>query len=430
MIFLPLLASLAQAQDVVDNDARLLGVEPAAQTTEAPATTQPDVQATVVDTVAPAAPAPAPKRATLSAPVPVDTSWLWSFGGPLGLLVIAAGGAWYVRKNGLKIPGMSGNGLANFQEGPQVVVRSRTPLAGQDVLAVVEITGIANPRRLLVAGGPGGSRLLSDLSAVANDESATSDAITRAVQTALAGAWATPQMTPAAPVPMAAAAAPMPVAPQPVVAAAPAPVAAPAATQLQHAASAPANTPPPAAPQATVEIVPVQFPEEAAANEEIDEAPSRDRQGGQAFEAELANELDHVEISRARRARRELVADPTEAAPRRGRRNDWRSAAYLSRDAEPIAEIGDGRPARDTRRPARARRMEDRKGRRRELERNNNSRGHLAALTRGAKPDAGQRFPNRRNGGVVRDAESRRERTEAARALLEQVMARRARDER
>jgi hypothetical protein len=217
---------------------------------------------------------------------------------------------------------------------------------------------------------------------------------------------------------------------QPLVAAAMAPA---AATQIQQAAAQPAATPKAAPRQATVEIVPAQFPDESSANEEIDGMPDSARQGRQAFEARLNNEMDEVAVSRDRRGRQPVAEDNHSAdRARPGRAADWRSATYLARDERrhdsPMGELGDGRPSSDTRRPARARRMEDRKVRRREIERSD--RGHLEALARRPAPDAGQRFANRKTAGVVRDASSRKERTEAARALLEQVMARRARDDR
>ena len=188
--------------------------------------------------------------------------------------------------------------------------------------------------------------------------------------------------------------------------------------------------------------------------EDEEEVPRRGRasQGEQAFENALKDEM------RARRAQVPPTERPRKEASRsalQGRARDWRSATYLQesdddppREEDLVDVIGEfahlhkggtqgsarggSRGAvRGTARTTAAAREPVRK------RRQGASRGHLEQLVRNHDDGTGRRFggsasvsETRRPTPVLREAGSRRERTEAARALLEKVMAQRRGDAR
>ncbi|MFK7929249.1 MAG: hypothetical protein AB8H79_13735 [Myxococcota bacterium] len=424
MIWLSLLATLALAQDGPDP----LGLYAA----ETPAAVEGAPVAAEGTAAAPPTAPPAPgvgtprEGATVRAPIPADLGWVWSYGGPLLLLGGALGAAWVIRKKGLKIPGLSGAGLSAFTaESPAVEVKAQATLAGQNSLAVVQVNGFGPPRSLLVTAGPGGSRLVADLTpavpqaAVPQGADAVADAIRQALGGAAGQVAASTAVPPAVIAPTVAPPAVMavagPVGTAPVAQAAPiaAPAPAPEPQDAIQQAPAPTSTPIP---------TPVEIPAPSAQGDQPQDIGSAD-----VFDTELAGAMDRVELSRP------LSPPPLPpVAPRRSR-EDWRARAYTQRAAEPPPAPEDlvdviGELSSQHRRRGRASESTGRRaatpstqGRAR--------RAHVEALTKNAPQPIGRRFGgSSRRSAIVRDAGSRSERTQAARDLLEQVMARRRTD--
>lgn len=450
MIWLPLVTTLALAQgpDPLGLNAATgegtgeMTPDPIAEATAlAEATIAAEVQpTTAAQAPAPIAARPAPPKPETPAPSAsaaplVDGGWLFSFGGPLILLLGVGGALWYIRKNGLSLGSMNLQGLRAFTggaipEGVQLRVSARTPLAGQDGLAIVHVDGLARPRQLLVTTGPGGSRLIADLSpdpATPAAPAVGTDALAEVLQKALESRWTAPQA-------VAQAAAPAATPPAVATMAAHAPAPAPAQAQAP-AAPAPAPTPvvstgPAPAPASTAGvaitsagIAPVLSHREAPATH--------------AFERHLASEVQSAQDEptqdaappRTRPRSQDRISLSAEREPRPAQRGaDWRSATYLSRAEEPPPREEDlvdviGENAADFR---------ERHGRstprRRATTGRRRSAGHLAQLARSeVRPDS-RRVGGERRRNVLREAGSRQERTDAARALLERVMAQRRGD--
>lgn len=405
MIWLSLMATLAMAQDGPDPLGLYDGAAPPA------AATADTGQAPPTAAVAPVAIQTARPAPVATAPVPVGSGWLWSYGGPLVLLGGALAGAWMIRKRGLKIPGFGGQALAAFQaEGPSVEVKARTPLAGQNTLAVVEVTGFGPTRSLLVTAGPGGSRLVADLSGQPSQPPAQgADAVADAIRQALSPAAAAASTPVQAPVPVLAA---------PI-------IAAPQASQaaVQSTPQAPTAVPTAAVP-VPAERAPA-IPTPAVPDAQGDQ-PDPGAPADLAFQSELAGAMDSVQ-------RREPATEPPPSAPARpANRTDWRAATYLQSAPEPPPAEEDrvdviGELAHKHRRRAFAPEPNPRRADAQAVSHGRARRSHLEQLTRSAPQPAARRFggPVSRRSTVVRDAGSRAERTQAARELLEQVMARR-----
>lgn len=421
MMWLTFLAGLAMAQDDASRNLRLLGDAP--ETAGA-------TQATGAPVYAPVVATPAPVQAPVSAPAPVASvsspfgaGFFWNFGGPLALLAVVGGAAWWVRKNGLPMRGANRMGFAGGTDGPSIEVCSRTPLAGNDVLAVVEVQGFGRARHLLVAAGPGGSQLIADLSptsgqnpsAGAAPSPVTADAIAAAVQASLGTAWTHPQAPSAPPAPVAAYAAPTTHGAAPV-AHGTAPVHGTAAQGPATAAPEPAPAPRPI----PTPVVDVRVDTPAPPEPRADDARPQGIQDDLDFAVELQDSMDAVDVDIRPERRRERSA--------LGGRRDWRTAAYTGADEFTEERPRETRPTSSRSRggeprraPPRARRMDDRRS---GTGADPATRGHLEQLVR-------RRDGASESGGRLRtDARSRRERTQAARALLEQVMARREKEDR
>jgi hypothetical protein len=355
-MWISLLSTLALAQDDPGLDARLLGTAPAPTVEVTPMARPPRLL-------------PASDLTLTEAPW---TSWAWSVGAPAAFLLLLGGAGWYLRRNGLRL---APRGFRAVEEGPTLQVLARTSLAGHDQLCLVEMGGLGAPRRVLVSSGPGGTRLIADLSATvpavpaapapvpAAPETAVGDLVARAVREAIAAS------APALPVPV------------------------PAMAGAPSAGPAPMPVPVPAPVPAFVSYEPDPEPRREPRREAGNE-PMRSRaQGVQPFDDNLRAELD----------------EPPRA--RRDARADWRANAYLNTaiddpDDDNLGELGDGRaPTRPT--PPRQASAQ---------------RGHLESLARPARP--------REARGLIKEAASRQDRTAAARALLENMVARKAQGER
>jgi hypothetical protein len=350
--------------------ARLLG-EPAA--------------ATVAPTALSVTTTPVAPTATLSALPPFDLAWLWSMGWPLGLVVSGGGIVWLAQRRGLKVPGLALRATSFEDElvGPTLKVLSRTQLAGNESLLFIEIEGLDAPRHLLITAGPQGSKLLSDLS------------------------------------------------PQP----------APPAQVVQYAAPMPV-------PQ------PMQVPEPVAAG--VASAPARAAATAYTSTASGA-QYDQPSGAFDTHLRREAPDLPNEPAPT----NDWRSAVYRQTANMPSLDDADddsvfevlglpppgpsysrkatppARPVQDSVEPANrptpslnrpVRPSQERSGPDATDRPSAPPRPHLEALARNLSQSRRRSTsPDARR--AARQPENRRERTEAARALLAQMIECRRREQ-
>lgn len=343
--------------------------------------------------------APAEPAATVSAPEPVGSNWMFTYLGPLALLGVAGGALLVVRKKGLKLGNFQLAGVDTFKAspagGPSMNIVSRTPLAGQQMLALIEVQAAGEPRHLLVASGPNGSQLISDLSA--------------------------PIVAPAvAPAPRPVAyAAPTVAMEEPVLASA-------SMAEAEAEAHPPVDHPPiPQTTQNALGAFDRAFSQEmndvlaGPAADLLDDAATPD------FKVELSAPVEQAPPTPQARP---AANRPSEAPAPKTR--DWRSAAYTTEPAvettsadDLVDQIGEHAAAFKRRhpsvRPSRARQPSANRSQRRQRGPNN----HLASLTR----DQGRAAPRQaeRSAGpkrVMRQSESRTDRTEAARALLERVM--------
>ncbi|MFT7518335.1 MAG: hypothetical protein ACI9MC_000466 [Kiritimatiellia bacterium] len=437
-MWLVLLAGLALAQDPDSDQQRLLGPEPSNDVAahahaDSMATSLPLVSADVAPAHTPAPllaqrPAPAPAQQVMK--TPINTGFIWSLAWPIGLVIGAGGLVWWARKKGIKIPGISKGGFAAFSiEGPSIQVLTRTTV-GTNTLAVLEVSQDGSPsRRLLVSLGPSSSTLLADLDARPGVSIVQQPAPT-------AVNWTEPTSTAVAPVPAVVGA--------PVIAAVAKATRTPTIAQqtVQSARfndvdpqdvqfgdgptsmAQPTHSNSPQAPEVAIRF------DDQLDHELSDPGPRpAQRPAQRPTDPEPRSALQGRRSNRAnsRATNRDIDEDPTLK-----RRSDWRSATYNSAQS-PIDDELDGLTAPEDERPARTRRSPPQRGRQtprawddepptRERRAPRKNTGHLSALA-GRNAEANSARKSGRS--PIRHAANRQERTEAARALLEQVMSRR-----
>lgn len=380
---LALLGCAALAQDVVPDAAdpttvpEATGVEaPPAPVVVAPTPKPPPTPVALdrrlLGADAPVAPAEAaaPSTATVAG---VDLADAWGLLWPLGLVGVVGGGLWLAKRRGFTLTGVKKSFSLEDVEGPSVRVVSRTPLVGTDTLLLVQVDGLDAPHHLLVIARPGGSELLQDLTPHAVRQPAPQPF-----------AQTPPLAPPVAP----------PIAPPP-----PTPVEAPVGVMAGAAAAAPSPAPRPAPQDPSPQLEDV-WPSRA----QDEPAPPRANRNWRAaaYQQSESMDLDDDNLD----AYAPSVTD-RRRAPAQDEDQRPRPTAPRRDPARPRARAAD--PAPTT--PRRA----------------TPPRPHLEALTRGGTQSR-RRSPAPDPRASSRTGGDRRERTEAARALLEQMIARRQRE--